>query len=115
MAQQDGLEKLEDSDVKDERFRVEHMEFNSGTFASFPLIVDNIRKVYANGKIANKAMCLAVEKNIVFGLLGPVILLHMHTQIVPSHVLERCWKIYADPNDDRLVSTNIRNSLRGRL
>jgi hypothetical protein len=62
------LEALEDSDVKAERERV-----NAITDASkFPLIVRDMRKIYGSGKVANKSLSLAVEKNMVFGLLGPV-------------------------------------------
>ena len=72
LVQQDGLDKLEDSDVKAERLKVENMELGANAFSTYPLVINNIRKVYDNGKIANKAMCLAVDKNVVFGLLGPV-------------------------------------------
>ena len=65
------MELLEDSDVKAERKRVSALDLNKSVFDRYPLIIRNIRKKYATGKIANKAMCLAVEKNIVFGLLGP--------------------------------------------
>jgi len=68
---EDNLEKLEDSDVKDERRKVMKMKIHEKTFESYPLFIRNIRKKYSTGKVANKAMCLAVEKNIVFGLLGP--------------------------------------------
>lgn len=70
------MELLEDSDVKAERSKVMGMKLNEETFKKYPLLIRNIRKKYATGKIANKAMCLAVEEHIVFGLLGPVSSLH---------------------------------------
>lgn len=53
-----------------EREKVKGLHYNEKTFDQFPLIIDGIRKVYDNGKIANRAMAIAVEKSIVFGLLG---------------------------------------------
>jgi ABC-type multidrug transport system ATPase subunit len=66
----DKLKEVEDDDAQAERARVNGMNL-SETSSEFPLIIKNIRKVYGSGKIANKSMCLAVEKNMVFGLLGP--------------------------------------------
>ncbi len=69
------LAALEDSDVKAERERVEKLGHEDRV--AFPLIARDLRKTYGTGKIANKALSLAVEKNIVFGLLGPVTLLYI--------------------------------------
>jgi hypothetical protein len=71
LIEREDLSKLEDDDVQAERIKVETFQLGRDIFAQYPMIIQNIRKVYGSGKVANKAMCLAVEKNIVFGLLGP--------------------------------------------
>jgi len=65
--------KFEDADVKEERDRVINSEISSD---EYPLIMKNMRKVYAGRggagpKLAVKDVSFAVEKNITFGLLGP--------------------------------------------
>jgi hypothetical protein len=64
---------FEDSDVKEERKRVVDSSFD-GT--DYPLVMKNMRKVYAGRggagpKLAVKDVTFAVEKGITFGLLGP--------------------------------------------
>ena len=85
--QEDNLAQLEDDDAGAERKKVNSMDM-SALAKEYPLVIRNIRKVYSNGKCANKSMCLAVEKNTVFGLLGPngagkSTLIHMMTGLYP--------------------------------
>jgi ABC-type multidrug transport system fused ATPase/permease subunit len=65
--------KFEDDDVRAERGKVLSDKFDH---SGYPLIMKNMRKVYAGRggagpKLAVKDVTLAVEKNTVFGLLGP--------------------------------------------
>lgn len=65
--------KFEDDDVKAERARVTDSNFAS---AEHPLVMKNMRKVYAGRggagpKLAVKDVTFAVEKGITFSLLGP--------------------------------------------
>ena len=62
----------EDSDAHAERERIENMDFGDKHTAQNPLLIRNIRKQYGTGKVAVKSFCLGVERNVVFGLLGPV-------------------------------------------
>ncbi|KAI3643918.1 hypothetical protein MP228_010082 [Amoeboaphelidium protococcarum] len=64
------LSETEDQAAKAERQKVLSLPMNAATYAQYPLIVKEIRKQYGTGKVANVSMCLAVEKGIVFGLLG---------------------------------------------
>lgn len=64
---------FEDADVKQERAKVVSGQFEK---QDFPLIMANMRKVYAGRggagpKLAVKDVTLAIEKNTIFGLLGP--------------------------------------------
>ncbi|KAI8909839.1 hypothetical protein EDD86DRAFT_190811 [Gorgonomyces haynaldii] len=64
---------FEDADVKAERARLTDSRFDP---AGYPLVMKNMRKVYAGRggagpKLAVKDVTLAVEKNTIFGLLGP--------------------------------------------
>jgi ABC-type glutathione transport system ATPase component len=65
--------KNEDQDVKDERKRVFDSSFE---YEKYPLVVKNMRKVYAGRggagpKLACKDVTLGIEKGVTFGLLGP--------------------------------------------
>lgn len=65
--------KFEDSDVKAEREKIVSHDFNP---TQYPLIMSNMRKVYAGrggegAKLAVKDVTFAVEKQSIFGLLGP--------------------------------------------
>ncbi|KAJ3221817.1 hypothetical protein HK099_003073 [Clydaea vesicula] len=69
---EDSLQKLEDSDVKAERERVDAGKYEEDC----PLVLKHLRKVYAGRsgsgkKVAVRDMTLAVEKGVVLGLLGP--------------------------------------------
>jgi ABC-type uncharacterized transport system ATPase subunit len=64
----------EDEDSKQERLDVEKID--SKTYAKYPLVAKDIRKVYpgVNGrrpKVANQRLCLKIERGELFGLLGP--------------------------------------------
>lgn len=64
--------KMEDSDVKAERDRV----LNSKMDPSSPLIMKHLRKIYPGRgglgpKLAVKDITLSVDKDLIFGLLGP--------------------------------------------
>jgi ABC-2 family transporter protein len=64
---------FEDDDVRAERERVLASDFNP---QEYPLVIKNMRKAFAgfggqNPKLAVKDVTFAVEKGIVFGLLGP--------------------------------------------
>uniref|UniRef100_A0A6B2L4B2 ABC transporter domain-containing protein n=1 Tax=Arcella intermedia TaxID=1963864 RepID=A0A6B2L4B2_9EUKA len=56
----------EDDDVANIRSLVKKRKFSDED----PLVLDELRKVYADGKIAVKNFCLDVKKNTCFGLLG---------------------------------------------
>ena len=63
---------FEDEDVKAERDRV----LNATSLRECPLVLKNMRKVYAGRggqgpKLAVKDVTFAVERNVIFGLLGP--------------------------------------------
>jgi hypothetical protein len=65
--------RMEDDDVKAERARVCDPNFPE---SDYPLVMKNMRKVYAGRggsgpKLAVKDVTFAVEKGIIFGLLGP--------------------------------------------
>jgi ATPase subunit of ABC transporter with duplicated ATPase domains len=65
--------KFEDSDVKEEREKVLQTNIDP---IQYPLYMKNMRKVYAGRggigpKLAVKDVTFAVERNTVFGLLGP--------------------------------------------
>jgi ABC-type glutathione transport system ATPase component len=65
--------KFEDLDVKEERERVLQSDNDP---MHYPLYMKNMRKVYAGRggtgpKLAVKDVTFAVERNTVFGLLGP--------------------------------------------
>ena len=65
---------FEDADVKKERARVVDSSFIGGP--EYPLVMKNMRKVYAGRggqgpKLAVKDVSFAIEKDIIFGLLGP--------------------------------------------
>lgn len=66
--------KFEDQDVKDERARV--LDRTRTKDEEYPLIMRNMRKVYAGRggqgpKLAVKDVTFAVEEGLIFGLLGP--------------------------------------------
>jgi ABC-type polysaccharide/polyol phosphate transport system ATPase subunit len=63
---------FEDADVKAERKRV----IEATSLRDCPLVLKNMRKVYAGRggqgpKLAVKDVTFAVEKDVIFGLLGP--------------------------------------------
>ncbi|KAK9688180.1 hypothetical protein K7432_014492, partial [Basidiobolus ranarum] len=58
---------FEDDDVRSERDRVLRGDYEPKS----PLVMKNMRKIYAGNKIAVKNVTFTVEPNIVFGLLGP--------------------------------------------
>jgi ABC-type lipopolysaccharide export system ATPase subunit len=59
--------------VKAERAKVKSLDMAGGIASEkYPLIIRDVRKVYGSGKYAVKGINLAVQKNMVFGLLGPV-------------------------------------------
>ncbi|CAG8542671.1 8781_t:CDS:2 [Paraglomus brasilianum] len=62
--------KHEDEDVKAERARVLENKYPPNS----PLVMERMRKVYGNDKLAVKDITIAVEKNIIFGLLEEVFL-----------------------------------------
>lgn len=58
---------FEDADVTAERARVMGLPDHS----AHPLVLKNLQKTYPTGKTALKTLTLAVEPDLVFGLLGP--------------------------------------------
>ena len=69
----DLLEKQEDDDAKQMRETVHALDPN--IYYKYPLIVKDIRKVYSGvhgkPKVANKSVCLRINRGELFGLLGP--------------------------------------------
>eukprot|EP01113_Clastostelium_recurvatum_P037192 TRINITY_DN5407_c1_g1_i1.p1 TRINITY_DN5407_c1_g1~~TRINITY_DN5407_c1_g1_i1.p1 ORF type:complete len:917 (-),score=122.67 TRINITY_DN5407_c1_g1_i1:648-3347(-) len=63
----DEDEDKEDSDVAKERFDV----IQNNVPEDAPLVINQLRKVYDNGKVAVENLCLALGKGECFGLLGP--------------------------------------------
>eukprot|EP00158_Paraphelidium_tribonemae_P008909 Partr_v1_DN28721_c1_g1_i5_m62799 putative ATP-binding cassette sub-family A ABC1 member len=61
----------EDDDVKQERKCIMAMDLTAETFRKYPLIIRDISKTFDSGKVANRSMCLSVERNTIFALLGP--------------------------------------------
>jgi ABC-type uncharacterized transport system ATPase subunit len=71
LSEKEQNKEFEDDNVQAERELVESLSKNRATGYQYPLIIDNIRKVYSSGKVANQSVCLAIDRNQVFGLLGP--------------------------------------------
>ncbi|CAG8546687.1 16969_t:CDS:10 [Funneliformis caledonium] len=108
---------LEDDDVREERRRVLENRYDKDS----PLVVKRMRKVYPSGKLAVKDVTLSVDKNLIFGLLGPngadtqMDEVYRSIGICPQHdilwddltVLEHCLfyaRIKGIPAKDELVA-----------
>jgi hypothetical protein len=105
------LEK-EDDDVRSENKKVHDLPLTLQTYRDYPLIIKDVRKVYSGGKVANKRVNLAVEKNIVFGLLGAngagkTTLIQMMTGLYPPTSGNAFVAGYSIQNDMQQIYMNI--------